>query len=75
MQMDGIKIEGYTGEWHVIDEREFHGEKIYLLEHDTYGDEAAGLIVNEKKEVILDDVWDGFSALNNLEDYKNNETD
>ena len=75
MQMDGIKIEGHVGKWHVIDEGEFRGEKVFLLEHDTYGDEAACLIVNEKKEIILDDVWNGFSDLDYLEDYEDDEDD
>lgn len=67
MQKEGIKIEGHFGKWHVIDESEYNGEKVYLLEHDTYGDDAAGLIVNEDLKVILDDAWNGFNDLEYLE--------
>lgn len=63
MKRENIKIKGYRGTWYVIDESYYNGEKVYLLEHETYGDEAACLIVNEKLEVILDDVWNGFDDL------------
>ena len=63
MKTDGIRIKGHRGTWYVIDEHFYMGEKVYLLEHETYGDEAAHLIVNEKLEVILDDVWNGFDEL------------
>lgn len=63
MQKEGIKVEGHVGKWYVIDETTFRGEPAYLVEHETYGDEAACLIINEKKEVILDDVWNGFLDL------------
>jgi len=58
---DHIKIQGHVGTWYVIDERdtELHG-KLFLLEHETYGDEAACLIVNGDGEVILGGVWNGF---------------
>lgn len=71
MQKDGIKVEGYVGKWHVIDETMFRGEQAYLVEHETYGDEAACLIINEKKDVILDGVWNGFLDLAEaFDDYK-----
>ena len=60
---DHIKIEGHIGKWYVIDERIYYGEKVFLLEHETYGDEAACLIVNETGKIILDDVYDGFDDL------------
>lgn len=66
MKKDGIKIEGYVGRWYVIDETIWNGEKVYLLEHETYGDEAACLIVNENLSVVLDDVWNGFDDLEDL---------
>jgi len=67
MQKDNIKVNGHRGKWYVIAEITWKGEKIFLLEHETYGDEAASLIVNEKLEVILDDVWNGFDDLEYLE--------
>lgn len=67
MQKEHIKIKGHIGTWYVIDETEWKGENVFLLEHETYGDEAACLIVNEKLEIILEDVWNGFDDLENLD--------
>lgn len=67
MQKDKIKITGHIGTWYVIDETIWKGEKVFLLEHETYGDEAACLIVNEKLEIILEDVWNGFDDLEDLD--------
>ena len=63
MEKENIRIEGYIGTWHVIDETFWHSRKVYLLEQDTYGDMTASLIINKDKQVILDDVWNGFSDL------------
>ena len=60
MQKDHIKIEGHYGRWYVIDEITVDGENLYLLEHETYGDEAACLIVNGNLDIVMDDVWNGF---------------
>lgn len=58
---DKITIKGHIGTWYVIDHAEYGGKKLFLLEHETYGDEAACLIVDEHGSVVLDDVWNGFS--------------
>ena len=57
---DNISIDEHIGTWYVIDTQEYNGEKLYLLEHEEYGDEAPGLIVNADKKILLDDVWNGF---------------
>ena len=61
---DGIKVEGYRGKWYVIDSVAFvkDGEmhEAFLLEHETYGDETEGLIVDEDGKLLEDDVWNGF---------------
>jgi len=58
---DHIRIEGHAGTWYVIEERdnERHG-KLFLLEHESYGDDAACLIVDENGGVILCGVHNGF---------------
>ena len=66
MQKDGIKIKGYLGKWYVIGETYFKSQRVYLLEHETYGDEAACLIVDDKLNVVLDDVYNGFCDLDLL---------
>ena len=57
---DGIEIDGHEGTWYVIDEEVIDGERVFLLEHEEYGDEAANLIVSETGELLLDDVYNGF---------------
>jgi len=54
------EIEGHIGEWYIIDNKEYNGEKLYLMEHTEFGDEAACLIVDKDMNVKLDDVWNGF---------------
>lgn len=57
---EGIKVEGHRGTWYVIDEAEYEGRTLYLLEHETYGDEAASIIIDSDGEVVLEDVWNGW---------------
>jgi len=58
---DNISIEGHWGTWYVLEEQETtqHGQ-LFLLEHETYGDDAACLIVDEAGMVIVDEVCNGF---------------
>ena len=56
---DGIEIDGYIGNWYVIDK--YNG--LYLLEHETYGDETEHLIVDGYGNIIKNDVWNGFDDL------------
>ena len=58
-----VGIEGHIGTWYVIDDTQIDGKDYFLLEHTTYGDESACIIVNPQGEVILDDVWNGFGDL------------
>ncbi|BAL01902.1 hypothetical protein OBV_p-00470 (plasmid) [Oscillibacter valericigenes Sjm18-20] len=72
---DRIKVDGHTGTWYVIDSETIDGKRLFLLESEQYGDEAAALIVNEKGELVLDDVYNGFDdyreqALENKERVK-----
>ena len=63
-----IKVPGYRGYWYVIETahvRGFKDSKLYLLEHETYGDETESLIVTNNPEngnvqLVMDDVWNGF---------------
>lgn len=62
-----LKIEGYTNKWSAIDETVYLGKKLYLMENCTYGDETQCLIVDGQNKVILDDVWNGFNDLEQIE--------
>ena len=59
----GLKIEGHIGTWYVIDEGYHRGKKVYLLEHEQYGDEAAALIVDRDGKIVLEDVHNGLEDL------------
>ena len=56
----GLTVAGHIGTWHTIDQHESGGHSFYLMEHDTYGDEAACIIVDERGKLVLDDVYNGF---------------
>lgn len=72
---DHIHIPGHVGTWYVIDDGWYlytpdengvpktHRVHCFLLEHEEYGDEAAGLIVVEHGRIILDDVYNGLDEL------------
>lgn len=70
---DGIKIGGHRGMWYVIDDGYFKADPdvigkpetvhLFLLESERYGEDAACLIVDEGKRIILEDVWNGFDDL------------
>ena len=57
---DGIVVAGHVGTWYVIDEAEYDGRLLYLLEHEEYGDEAACVIIDSTGALVLEDVWNGF---------------
>lgn len=60
MKTENIKVNGHIGTWYVIDTKTYFGSTLYLLEHETYGDETSGVIIDEGNNLILDDVWNGF---------------
>lgn len=73
---DHIRVEGHEGTWCVIAEGNFVltpdtddgrpltiSAHLFLLEHETYGDEAACVIVDENGRLILEDVWNSFDDL------------
>ena len=60
MDTSGLSVSGHVGTWHTIDHMEVDGHTFFLMEHDTYGDEAACLIVDEHGKLSLSDVYGGF---------------
>lgn len=60
MDTSGLAVSGHVGTWHTIDHMEVDGHIFFLMEHDSYGDEAACLIVDEHGKLSLSDVYDGF---------------
>ena len=75
MQCTWTEKAGYFGEsskrcacatWYTLGESTFKGSPVFLLEHELYGDVAAGLIVESDGKIIHDDVHDGFDNLLDL---------
>lgn len=62
MDTSGLKVAGHVGTWHTIDHEEVEGQTFWLLEHDTYGDDAACIIVDSRGQLSLSNVYDGFDA-------------
>ena len=68
---ENIHVEGHVGTWHVIGAEEqavfvtgnAYVGMYYLLEHDTYGEDAAALIVTKDGKVAIEDVYNGFDDL------------
>lgn len=58
-----IEVEGHIGTWYVIDTDKINGTAYFLLEHEEHGDEAACVIVDSDRKLVLDDVWNGFDDL------------
>jgi hypothetical protein len=49
-----IKVKDHVGNWSILDSRLIGGEKMMLLEHNTYGEDAAYLIIDTNGTVIED---------------------
>ena len=60
MDTSGLAVAGHIGTWHTIDHMEVDGHTFWLMEHDTYGDEAACIIVDDHGKLSLANVYDGF---------------
>lgn len=63
-----ISVSGHIGKWYVVEDGWFKkdgGEltHVFLLEHETYGDMAGCVIVDEDVNLVMDDVFNGFSDL------------
>ena len=65
-----VSVAGHIGTWHVIDSCERAKPydmggvaTYYLLEHDTFGEDAPCVIVNSTGKLVLDEVYNGFEDL------------
>lgn len=61
-QTSGLMVEGHMGTWHTIEQREYHGERFFLMRHDEYGSEAADIIVSENGTLVAEDLRNGFDV-------------
>lgn len=60
MDSKGIEVEGHEGTWHPVEVQELNGRQFFLLEHDTYGDSVAKMIVDDDGTLFAEDLWNGF---------------
>lgn len=60
MATEGLEVAGHVGTWHVIDHVEVAGHNFWLMEHDTYRNSAAHIIVDDQGELVLSSIYGGF---------------
>lgn len=71
-----ISVPGHAGTWYAIDSGVFVltpdtddgrpltiRKRLFLMEHEDYGDEAACVILDEDGALVMEDVWNGFDDL------------
>lgn len=55
-----FQIEGKEGKWLAFDNLVVEGKKFFLMEHTTYGKNAAWVVIDEMGKLIVDQVMTGF---------------
>lgn len=58
---DALIIDGYEGTWYVVDTETVDGKDLFLLENEEYGDETFGIIIDKDRNILVDEVWNGFA--------------
>lgn len=56
-------IEGKEGSWLAYDSIIIDGKEFFLMEHTTYGKEAANVVLDEDGKVVVDQVYHGFDEM------------
>lgn len=66
-----FQIEGKAGSWLAFDSIRLEGEEFFLMEHETYGKEAAWVVVDGAGKLAVDNVRNGFDqeVKKKLEEY------
>ena len=55
-----FQIEGKAGKWLAFDSIRLEGQEFFLMEHETYGKEAAWVVVDGVGKLAVDNVRNGF---------------
>ena len=58
-----IKVEGHRGTWHIIDVVYFDMKPYFLLEHNTYGEDADHVAVDVDGVLVLEDITGGTTEV------------
>lgn len=66
--IENFKVEGHRGTWYAISGaicKTPDGEKVelFVLEHETYGGEAAWIITDKNGKIYLEDAWNSWEDL------------
>lgn len=66
-----FQIEGKAGSWLAFDSIRLEGQEFFLMEHETYGKEAAWVVVDGAGKLAVDHVRNGFDqeVKRKLEEY------
>lgn len=70
---DGIILEGIYDTFYIKEKEEIEGREYYLLESQSQYDDIPNIIVNSNKEVIDDDIVNGFEEFKEFYTNKNKE--
>ena len=70
---DGIILEGIHDTFYIKEKEEIEGREYYLLESQSQYDDIPNIIVNSNKEVIDDDIVNGFEEFKEFYTKKNKE--
>lgn len=70
---DGIILEGIYDTFYIKEKEEIEGREYYLLESQSRYDDIPNIIVNSNKEVIDDDIVNGFEEFKEFYPNKNKE--
>lgn len=66
-QSVNVKIEGHKGTWYTIctEVHEIEDKEVtcHLMEHETYGDGAAHVVVDSDNNIIIENCFNGFDDL------------
>lgn len=70
---DGIILEGIYDTFYIKEKEEIEGREYYLLESQSRYDDIPNIVVNSNKEVIDDDIVNGFEEFKEFYTNKNKE--
>ena len=57
---ENIEFPGWWGTWYTLETAFTSRGKLYLMEHEQYGEDTEHLIVDHEGNIVMDDVWNGF---------------
>ena len=60
MDSTGVELAGRSGTWRAINSKEIDGHTFYLMQHEMDSENNPCMIVDEKGDVAIAEVYDGF---------------